>query len=372
MRVKRFELVTQKNRERIEYMSRKIAPSDEVLTYSGRIDFEKKDEPVFVFPCSSFCFATDASKGKISVENIHSYGENSLGVLVDGIYKGKVILPDEGSIDIDISAFLDGSMHDITIFKRQDGCHYVIFRGLTVNDGAKVEKVKEIPRRRIEVYGDSVSAGEVSEAVAYAGLQDPEHMGEYSNSYYSYSWMAARKLNAQIHDIAQGGIALMDGQGYFADPIFVGMLSSYDKIQYNPQLGETKDWDFAQYTPHVVVVAIGQNDANPKNYMAEDYDGEEARIWRENYRGFILKLREKYPKATFVLTTTILNHDSGWDNAIDEVTKSFAGEDDKIHHFLYTKNGCGTHGHIRIPEAEKMAEELAAFIESLGEEVWAD
>ncbi len=29
------------------------------------------------------------------------------------------------------------------------------------------------PVRRIEVYGDSVSAGEVSEATAYAGKADP-------------------------------------------------------------------------------------------------------------------------------------------------------------------------------------------------------
>lgn len=47
-------------------------------------------------------------------------------------------------------------------------------------------------------------AGEVSEAVDYVEKEDPEHNGEYSNSWYSYSWMTARKLGAQIHDIAQG------------------------------------------------------------------------------------------------------------------------------------------------------------------------
>ena len=67
-----------------------------------------------------------------------------------------------------------------------------------------------MPERKIEVYGDSVYAGEVSEAVEYTGKEDPEYNGEYSNSWYSYAWMTARKLNAQIHDIAQGGIALKD------------------------------------------------------------------------------------------------------------------------------------------------------------------
>jgi len=45
--------------------------------------------------------------------------------------------------------------------------------------------------------------------------------------------------------------------------------------------------------------------------------------------------------------------------------------DEKIHHFLYSKNGCGTHGHIRIPEAEQMGKELSAFIDSLPG-VWED
>lgn len=43
-----------------------------------------------------------------------------------------------------------------------------------------------------------------------------------------------------------------------------------------------------------------------------------------------------------------------------------------VHHFLYSNNGRGTPGHIRRPEAEKMAEELSAYIESLGEEIWED
>lgn len=39
---------------------------------------------------------------------------------------------------------------------------------------------------------------------------------------------------------------------------------------------------------------------------------------------------------------------------------------------MYTNNGCGTKGHIRIPEADKMSNELAGFIGSLGEYIWCD
>jgi hypothetical protein len=128
------------------------------------------------------------------------------------------------------------------------------------------------------------------------------------------------------------------------------------------------DWNFARYTPHVVVIAIGQNDANPENYMGNDE--EKSKKWKDGYKKFIETLREKYPKAQFILTTTILCHSKEWDDAIDEVAKSF--NDKKVQHFLYTNNGTGTPGHIRKPEAEVMSDELSAFINSLGEEIWQD
>ena len=101
-------------------------------------------------------------------------------------------------------------------------------------DGERLLPLKPLSGRRIEVYGDSVSAGEVSEAVDYVGKQDPVQNGGYSNSWYSYAWITARKLKAQIHDIAQGGIALMDRIGWFQEPNQIGMESVWDKVHYNP------------------------------------------------------------------------------------------------------------------------------------------
>lgn len=180
--------------------------------------------------------------------------------------------------------------------------------------------------------------------------------------------MTARKLNAQIHDIAQGGIPLLDGTGWFAAPQYIGIESTYDKIQYHPNLGPVKKWDFSKYRPHVVVIAIGQNDNHPEDYMAEDYYCQKAIHWRKHYKAFIKKIRKQYPDAQIILTTTILGHDANWDKAIGDVCEEIA--DKKVHHFLYSNNGCGTKGHIRIPEADRMSDELTAYISSLGEAIW--
>ena len=344
-----------------------IKPNNPNLQYSGRIDWTDKEAPVFVYPCSYIKMKFTGTRVAVVVENHKSYWSSYLGYFIDGEQKC-VKLADNGRETVLLADGLNNTEHELMLFKRMDSCHTFVFYGFEVDEGAVLSKVEPKPARRIEVYGDSVSAGEVSEAVDYVGQPDPEHDGEYSNSYYSYTWMTARNLNAEIHDIAQGGAALLNGTGWFAGPDFVGMESIYDKIQYYPEPEKPSKWDFEAYRPHVVIVAIGQNDANPDNYMAEDYEGEKAKHWRKAYRDFVANLRSIYPKATIILATTILGHDANWDKAIDEVCHELS--DERIHHFLYNNNGAGTPGHIRIPEAEQMSKELTAFIESLGEGIW--
>ena len=366
-------------------LTMKVNASDKCLEYSGRIDFSDMENPLFIFPCSYVKIRFKGQSIKATISNKHGYWDNFIGVICDGRQK-KICIYDQDnpseyglSQTITLEDNLGEGEHELMLFKRQDSCHVFKFGGFEIEgneDKIEVLACGEKPHRRIEVYGDSVSAGEVSEAVEFVGKPDPEwHKGEFSNSYYSYSWMTARKLNAQIHDVAQGGIALMDDTGWYqvnydGRQYYMGMESVYDKLLYNPEMGEVTEWDFNRYRPHVVIVAIGQNDNHPVDYMAEDYNCEKAVLWREKYFKFIKTLRSIYPSSEIILATTILEHDDSWDKSIEEVKNRLA--DEKVHHFLYSKNGCGTPGHIRRPEAEMMSDELAAFIEGLGEDIWRD
>lgn len=346
----------------------RIKPDHAYLQYCGRIDKNIETGYCFVFPYSSVSFRVKTSSISLLVHNIHSYWDHSLGYIIDG-KQGKVdFTVQEGEQLLVVADDLKEEIHDVTIFKRQDGCHYFYLKEIQLPDDAVLYEPAPVLDRRIEIYGDSVSAGEVSEAVDYVGKEDPEHNGEYSNSWYSYGAIAARKLNAQLHDIAQGGIALLPGTGWYSEPEYIGMEQVYDKIQYNPKMTEVKTWDFSQYTPQIVIVAIGQNDSHPVDIMKEDDKGEKAQNWKKHYRQFIEKLRMIYPKSHIILATTILQHDARWDQAIDEICREL--HDSRITHFLYSQNGTGTPGHVRISEAEQMGEELADYITSLGESVW--
>lgn len=349
---------------------RLILPDEPCLRYTGRIDHDDPRLPVFHQVMSSVRLRVTGGILRVLLHNVRHFWQNRLGVAVDGALHAVQLT--EGDQAADLSAFLHGGVNDVTIFKQQDACHVFTLHGLAVAEDAVLLPLPERPARRIEVYGDSVSAGEVSEAAHWAGQPDGDHQGQYSNGWWSYAAIAARKLNAELHDVAQGGISLQNGTGYFNAPNYLGMLSCWDKSAYDPTYGPVKSWDFARYRPHVVIIAIGQNDAHPVNFMEEDEHGPLACRWREDYARLVRLIRAKYPKAEIILTTTILNHAHQWDDAIDTVCVELRREDAHIHHFLYAKNGCGTPGHIRAAEAEGMAEELCGFIESLGNDIWKD
>lgn len=346
---------------------RLVLPNNKKIQYSGRIDYERAEAPILIYPSSFVTFRFTGTSCKVILENKQIYWNNYLGYILDG-KQDKIELQSEGLECLTLADGLDDTEHTLLLFKRMDNCHTITLYGFLFDKEAKILKAEDKPNRKIEVYGDSVSAGEVSEATGYEGKADPQNQGEYSNSWYSYAWMTARKLNAQLHNIAQGGIALLDHTGWFAAPDYIGLKTAYDKLQYNSDAGEVKPWDFKKYTPHVIIVAIGQNDNHPEDYMATDYNSDKSKNWRKEYKTFVLKLRDIYPKAVIILLTTIMRHDLSWDKSIEEVTQEIA--DNKVYHFIYSQNSVGTHGHIRISEAERMSEELSGFINSLGEDIW--
>ena len=154
-----------------------IRPDNPHLQYSGRIDWTDAEAPVLVYPCSYIKMKFTGTYVKAAVENRKSYWSSYLGFFIDGEQKC-VKLSDRGKETITLAEGLDDVEHELMLFKRMDSCHTFTFYGFEVDEGAVLGEVEPKPVRRIEVYGDSVSAGEVSEAVDCMGQPDPEHDGE--------------------------------------------------------------------------------------------------------------------------------------------------------------------------------------------------
>lgn len=342
-----------------------ISPSDPLIQYTGRTDRSEPGKVLFTWVYSSFRFILKGKEAKLLLEGLRGYWQNIVGLIVNGA-ELRFPLPD-GQQEVDLSPFLIDEINDVLVYKRQDACNYFAFRGIQTS--GMLLPPPERPQRRIEVYGDSVSAGELCEAMHLAGKCDPEnHEGVYSNSWYSYAAQTARALNAELNNISQGGIALKNGTGWFYGPDYIGLESCWDKCAYNPYIAPVTDWDFSVWIPQLVIVAIGQNDAHPEDLMKQDPQSEKALNWVKDYSSFIEKLREKYPKAEIILLTTVLMHDAAWDDAVERACRMCA--DERVHHFLFHRNGIATPGHPRVSEHTEMARELTQYILSLGDEIW--
>lgn len=339
-----------------------ITPENPALDYMGRIDFEDPSRPVLVWPGTMIDVNFTGTSCALVIRNINHQELTHFGALVDGVMRKFTLKNTREDELYTLAEGLEDKLHTLKLVKTLASHNYVEFVGIVIDEGGEVSSSNSRYDLNIEVYGDSVSAGEVTEAIFYEGRCDPEnHFNKFDNAYFSYPLMLARHLNARVHNIAQGGIALLDGTGYFTSDHLWGMERCYDKIQYCPY-GEIKQWDFSRYTPDLVIIAIGQNDSSPdpEAIKRSDY----RRMWKDKYIKMLRDLMGKYPAARFILTLTVLKHDPTWDDALREIAEEM--NDGRVTFFKFTRGGAATDGHPRATEQAEMAAELCAYIKSLG------
>ncbi|MBP1545171.1 MAG: electron transporter RnfD [Oscillospiraceae bacterium] len=347
-----------------------IKHTDERINYYGRID-HKEDGAYFYFPSTSAEVRFKGTEISAVINANIVWGTTALGYVIDG-RMGQIPLSTENN-GKDVWLQLANSLepdteHTLVLYKRQAASISFAFKSFSC-DGEFL-CAPEKPALKLEFYGDSVSAGEVTEAYDFVGRSDPaSHGSAYDNSYLSYTWQTARLLGAQLHNIAQGGIAVFDDTGYFHAPKMIGMESVYDKMCYFPEGGEITDWDFSRYTPDFVVFALGQNDKHNGITDADDidiYDPETRKKWKEGYKAIASDIYKKYgEKSKLIFLTTVLMHDPEWDKAIDEIVNELNESGVTAYHKLFARNGAATPGHPRYQEQKEMAEELADFIKGL-------
>jgi len=177
-------------------------------------------------------------------------------------------------------------MHDLVVWKRTEGNQGANrFLGLDVT-GGQLMAAPAAPARRIEIYGDSITAGYGMDG---AGPSCP-YTPDTENHYGTYAALTARALDAELHAIAWSGIGMYRNYGVAA--------ASPDAMPavYARTLAAqaTSAWDFAAWQPHVVVINLGTNDASTS--------GDPGAPYETAYLGFVRTLRQEYPDAHLLLT----------------------------------------------------------------------
>lgn len=338
------------------------------FSYEGRISFDGA-APLFVWPGSMARIRFTGTKVLLRLKNFPMNAPDSpvaVGAVIDGVQYRITLGGGEGEQIHVIAQSLPDGEHELVLFKRQAALHYFHFLGIYIDELATVRPFTPQQGLRLEVFGDSVSAGEGVEALYHTGAPDPAApYGTYDNAWFSYPMVLARKLNAALHLNAQGGIALLHGTGYFGgENGLVGLAEVYDKLSYVPYSPfGVNEWDFTRYTPDYVVIAVGQNDAHPDPEAINQ--PEYRRRWADSYKDMVLNLYKKYKISRFILITTLLQHAPVWDEMLDFICAELCEQtqSDAFLRCRFRRCGTATPGHPRVSEQEEMAAELELFIE---------
>lgn len=334
-----------------------IAADNSNFQYVGRVNWQNPQAPIFSFPATATRFNFEGTTLKLKLADDNWGGTNYIGVYLDDNPE-PIIINLDSNIQPQLYSVAEGledRVHQALVIKRND---YLTgefsFHGIAIDANKKLRPPEIQTNRKIEVYGDSISSG-VAVEYKQTSTQDPAgNINNLSNSYLSFGAMLARDYQAQLSLIAQAGIALVDGYGFWHNG--TGMEMVYDKIK---PLKDAPLWDFGQYIPNLVIIALGQNDS-----ATIDLNSNQNSIqWPEHYQSFLLNLRSKYPNAYFVCMFPNMYHDRAWDNYLTEAVAQYKNEhnDDRVYSLITEQV---TPGHPRVSEQRLMADALKNLIET--------
>lgn len=325
--------------------------SDPNIIYTGRVDFSDPARPRYAAPGVYVQARFEGSAFSVKVKGYNESGRpNYLDVLVDGGMPMK-IKTDLVNTDFPYTLPLEPGEHTVTLVKRTEASvGYLDFLGFSF-DGPILPPPPR-PERRIEIIGDSISAGSGLGA-ANNSAECMQSYGEpVSNAYESYGAVAARALDAEYHITAVSGMGLIRNysQQYDARP----MPEVYDTLYFEQKMSPR--WDTAQFVPHAVVIMLGTNDFSPGDGKSEREELDPA-AYAEEYIAFVETLRTYYPDAHYFAVSSPMLGDGYPDaskryatdlkTALDAVEAHYAElDDEKVHKVFVSKlggRGCGTH-----------------------------
>jgi hypothetical protein len=325
------------------------------IEYMGRVDVSGNFAKL-MWPGTSAKITFEGST--VYAELQDETGDNYYNVIIDNdsIF---MLHTDTGKHKYLLVQGLGKGKHTVELFKRTEWTKGTTrFYGFEITGDAGIFPPKKEKGLKLEFYGNSITAGYAVED--YSGKDSPDSI--FTNNYYSYAAVAARKLNAEYYCIARSGIGIMIS--WF--PMI--MPEMYDRL--DPSDPESK-WDFSLYTPDIVVINLFQNDSwlvnNPdfpefKHRFGTTPPDEKFIV--ESYKKFVTKIRSKYPAAKIICmlgSMDITKEGSPWPGY---VTKAVEEMKDKNIYTLFVpyKN---TPGHPKVEEQEAMADTLVGFIRKI-------
>ncbi|WP_034043037.1 SGNH/GDSL hydrolase family protein [Wocania ichthyoenteri] len=328
--------------------------SDFEIEYCGRVDTTK-------IKAAELYWSGTSIKMNFEGESIQALlkdesGDNYYNVIIDNdsVF---ILRPDKIKQFYQLASNLPKGKHSIEIFKRTEWNRgKTSFYGFKINNKARSLPKPAPKQRKIEFYGNSITAGYAIEDLSEKDSPD----STYTNNYLSYAAITARHYDAEYQCICKSGIGITVSWHPLIMPEMYNRLIPEDS---------TSQWDFSLYQPDMVVVNLLQNDswlvnmpeyAEFKKRFGNKTPDEEYII--NAYQQFIVDLRRHYPNTSIICSLGSMDAAKEGSKWIDYINSAVTNLNDKkiyTHFMPYIKAAA----HPSIEDQQIMSNSLIEFID---------
>lgn len=335
-------------------------PDNSSIRYNGRIDFENPKNPRLISAGSYFTFNFTGTSCTVSLD--YEFGGDGyafIAIECDGKYHGRIKVDKKQEKYIIVDG-LESITHSIKICKATEAITgYIELKGIECSN---LEANKDIPKRRIEYIGNSITSGAESDTSVYpcnSGVWHDRH-----NAYLAYGPRLARELSADwlLSSVSGMGLTRNWNNEGPALPAF------YDNLYLNSD--SSKRWSVENYKPDLITICLGTND-NSGGDGSYDRKPLDSAKFVNTYIQFVNHLHKLYPDAVICLINSpvfdgeLRNKFESYLEATVNSIKQQTGYL-KLYYISYQhKYDGGCSGHPSIDDHRKMADELLPYIKKI-------
>ncbi|WP_437586401.1 SGNH/GDSL hydrolase family protein [Sorangium sp. So ce1000] len=340
------------------------SPSGDTIRFVGRFDTTQAEGPRFSWAGSEIVTRFSGTSISVRFNDVSTPAQsNFFQVVIDGESKGVLKVNNQEKLYKVAEGLPDGE-HDLVLHRRTEPLVGVSqFLEFVPEQGEELLPVPAAPERRIEVIGDSISAGY---GVDGANATCP-FTSDTENNYLAYSSLTGRLLGAETTIVA------WSGRGVYRN--YNGDAADTMPKMYGRTIADepTPAWDFSSSVPQVVVINLGTNDFSPGVPADAQFRGP----FTEAYAGLVETVRTHYPEAFIFCTIGPMLSDS-YPEGAEALTRARAyigqvvedrndGGDDRVRLLEFPPqdgeaNGLGCDYHPSVKTNALMAKQLADAI----------
>jgi len=251
----------------------------------GRFRVTKTNELELIGTAVHFGFQFSGNACTV-ITSVPSHGY--IQYVLDGAYQKRIRL--NSGLDSIVIRAVNTGIHTVWIYKTTEAATGPIYIQRIM--GKDLKSVAEKKSPMIEFIGNSITCGAAADNVDM-----PCNQGEYydhHNSYFAYGPRVARALDVSYVISSVSGIGIY--RNWNSDGPTMSQV--YEKADLN--INQSELWNFNQYHPVIVSIALGTNDFSNGDGVHKR-DPFDSSIFISNYVKFIQLVKSKYPNAKIAL-----------------------------------------------------------------------